>query len=396
MEPTIAEGRARGKPEPPLLRASGRIPQLDGLRGLAIGLVVVWHYFVEVPGPDGSALAGALRRLFFLGWSGVDLFFVLSGFLIGGILLDNRSSPRYFRTFYVRRAARILPLYLLLLMPFWSARASLDTSRSPAIAALLGGDIPAWSYLTFVQNVFMAANGNFGPQWTAVTWSLAVEEQFYLVLPLTLFVVPRRLVPYLCLACAALALGLRTALVVLGTTASATGAAYLLLPSRMDALFLGVLGAWLARDPGWSRRLAGPPRALWLLVAVTATGALVASFRETYFSAPAMAAAGYSWLAVLYLATLLASLASERGPLLALTTWRPLRALGEVSYFVYLFHTLALVLLHFLVFGQWPAHRSPAHGAVTLAAFALLLALARLSWRFVEEPLIREGRKARY
>jgi peptidoglycan/LPS O-acetylase OafA/YrhL len=396
MEPTTAEDRGHGETGPVRLRVSGRIPQLDGLRGLAIGLVVVWHYFVEVPGPAGSAVASALRRLFFLSWSGVDLFFVLSGFLIGGILLDNRESPRYFRTFYVRRAARILPLYLLLLAPFWSARASLDTSRSPALASLLGGDVPDWSYVVFVQNFFMAAAGNFGPQWTAITWSLAIEEQFYLVLPLTLYLVPRRLVPHLCLACAAVALGLRTALVVLGTTASATGAAYLLLPSRMDALFLGVLGAWLARDPRWSRRLAGPPRALWLLVAATGAVALAASIRETYFSAPAMAAAGYSWLAVFYLAVLIAALASDRGPLPALMSSRPLRALGQVSYFVYLFHTLALVLVHFLVFGQWPAHRTPAHGAVTLAALALLLTAAALSWRYVEEPLIRESRKARY
>lgn len=380
----------------PPLRVSGRIPQLDGLRGIAIGLVVVWHYFVEVPGIEGSAAATFVRRLFFLSWSGVDLFFVLSGFLIGGILLDNRESPRYFRTFYLRRAARILPLYLLLLVPFWSARASLDVDRSPVLAALLGGDIPAWAYAAFVQNVVMAANGDFGPQWTAITWSLAVEEQFYLVLPLTLYLVPRRLVPHLCVTCIALALGLRTAFVAVGTTASATAAAYLLLPSRMDALFLGVLGAWLARDPRWSGRLAGPPRALWLLIAAAGAGLLAASFGEIYFAAPGMATAGYSWLAIFYLAVLIAAVASERGPLHALTTWRPLRALGQVSYFVYLFHTLALVLLHVLVFGQWPAHRTPAHALVTLAALGLLLVAAALSWRFLEEPLIREGRRARY
>ena len=69
----------------------GRIPQLEGLRGTAIALVIVWHYFVCVPGAEASLLATFVRRLFYLGWSGVDLFFVLSGFLIGGILLDNRE-----------------------------------------------------------------------------------------------------------------------------------------------------------------------------------------------------------------------------------------------------------------------------------------------------------------
>jgi peptidoglycan/LPS O-acetylase OafA/YrhL len=397
MESTTGESRPRRDGPGALLAAvGGRIPQLDGLRGIAIGLVVVWHYFVEVPGHEASGLASLLRRLFFLSWSGVDLFFVLSGFLIGGILLDNRESPRYFRTFYVRRAFRIIPLYVLLLVPFWSARASLDTSRSPALAALLAGDIPSWSYAAFLQNFFMANAGHFGPQWTAITWSLAVEEQFYLVLPLTLYLVPRRHVPRLCLACAAAALGLRTTLVLAGTTASATGAAYLLLPSRMDALLLGVLGAWLVRDPAWRRRLEGSSRALWLVIAVAGAGVAVASFRETYFSAPVMATVGYSWLAVLYFAALIACVAADAGPLRAVTTAWPLRALGQVSYFVYLFHTLVLLLVHFQLFGRMPAHHSLADALATLAALALLLGAATLSWRFLEEPLIREGRRARY
>jgi Acyltransferase family len=92
---------------------SPRIPELDGLRGLAILLVMLCHY---VGNPDHSPL-GFLPHRFFLaftaGWSGVDLFFVLSGFLIGGILLEARDSPNYFRTFYIRRVFRILPIYYL-------------------------------------------------------------------------------------------------------------------------------------------------------------------------------------------------------------------------------------------------------------------------------------------
>src|SRR5271165_1527721 len=88
-----------------------RIPELDGLRGIAIGLVILCHY---VGNPGHSALGFWPNRLllaFTVGWSGVDLFFVLSGFLIGGILLDARTSPNYFRTFYLRRAHHILPIY---------------------------------------------------------------------------------------------------------------------------------------------------------------------------------------------------------------------------------------------------------------------------------------------
>jgi peptidoglycan/LPS O-acetylase OafA/YrhL len=95
------------------VRLAGRIPELDGIRGLAILLVLILHYIVEGLGSSHSFAAQALR----LSWSGVDLFFVLSGFLIGGILLDAKQSDAYYRTFYLRRISRILPLYGIL-MPF--------------------------------------------------------------------------------------------------------------------------------------------------------------------------------------------------------------------------------------------------------------------------------------
>ncbi len=96
------------------LDLSGRIPELDGIRGIAIGMVLIAHCFDIVSRP-GSALAYALVPLR-LDWTGVDLFFVLSGFLIGGILLDARESSNYFRVFYTRRFFRIVPIYAVLLL----------------------------------------------------------------------------------------------------------------------------------------------------------------------------------------------------------------------------------------------------------------------------------------
>src|SRR6266446_3030301 len=95
------------------LDLSGRVPELDGIRGIAIGMVLVGHFFMIVSRP-GSLLAYALVPLRLM-WSGVDLFFVLSGFLIGGILLDARDSSNYFRVFYTRRFFRIVPIYAVLL-----------------------------------------------------------------------------------------------------------------------------------------------------------------------------------------------------------------------------------------------------------------------------------------
>ena len=104
---------------PPALTSRIRLPQLDGLRGLAIVMVLICHYLAAQVRFGGRSLpAQTFGALIATCWSGVDLFFVLSGFLIGGILLDEKHSPHYFKVFYIRRACRIFPLYYLVLLSF--------------------------------------------------------------------------------------------------------------------------------------------------------------------------------------------------------------------------------------------------------------------------------------
>jgi len=106
-----------------------RIAQLDGIRGIAILLVLVWHYFSVQVHPDPGSTLSYIVRASSLAWSGVDLFFVLSGFLIAGILLDNRDTSNFFRIFYLRRVSRIFPLYFLLLGLFiWLSHTAIFTS----------------------------------------------------------------------------------------------------------------------------------------------------------------------------------------------------------------------------------------------------------------------------
>ena len=157
----------------------GRIPELDGLRGLAILSVLFWHYghyYAPAPGSIGAWLPPLLR----LAWSGVDLFFVLSGFLIGGILIANRKASNYWRVFYVRRACRIFPLYFVVLAAFVLATATITPQPSNW---LLKQEPPFWNYPLFLQNLAWLARSSFGSDFLGPTWSLAVEEQFYLVLP---------------------------------------------------------------------------------------------------------------------------------------------------------------------------------------------------------------------
>src|SRR5689334_17828355 len=140
-----------------------RIPQLDGVRGIAVLLVIVLHY-IRYPLDHVPAVRFFLEYT----WSGVDLFFVLSGFLICGILLDHRESSNYFSVFYIRRSLRILPLYSLCVLSY-----VLLKDRIP-VEEMFQDGIPTWSYVLFVQNYFMGSEGHFGGVWLGGTWSLAI------------------------------------------------------------------------------------------------------------------------------------------------------------------------------------------------------------------------------
>src|SRR5262249_34841992 len=140
---------------------------------------------------DPGTTAAHVARCFSLCWCGVDLFFVLSGFLIAGILLDNRTATNYFSVFYTRRICRIFPLYFLVLGLFILLLAT-GAREWTSLTWLFHDPMPLWSYATFTQNVPMALQSTLGAGWMEVTWSLAVEEQFYFVIPLLVWLFPRR------------------------------------------------------------------------------------------------------------------------------------------------------------------------------------------------------------
>jgi peptidoglycan/LPS O-acetylase OafA/YrhL len=164
------------------------MPELDTVRGIAILLVVFFHGFGE------SALAGlsGLPRLFVMattpGWMGVNLFFVLSGFLITGILLDGREKPHYYKNFYIRRALRILPVYYLLLVVFWFLPRLGIVDHRRASWQFVG---LSFIYLSNVSNLF-GVPMQYGP-----LWSLAVEEHFYLLWPAAVRFFSRRRLAWL-------------------------------------------------------------------------------------------------------------------------------------------------------------------------------------------------------
>ncbi len=312
------------------LRGS-RYPTLDGVRGLAI-LMVVLHNFSVVDDP----LPGIAGRLLFAGisggWAGVTLFFVLSGFLITGILLDSQHEPGHFRRFYLRRTLRIAPLYYAVLLVAFVVLPLLGAAPAP-VRADLPQQLWLWTYLSNWVEPFGVADHTF-PHF----WSLAVEEQFYLLWPLLTWRRSPQTVLRWGLALAVLAPAVRTGLLLQGGTPAM---AYVWSPCRMDALALGGCAAAALRMPGLASILMVRRRQL-LAAAGAVFGVCILGFHGLPRASFGMQTLGYSLLAIsfslLVLALACADLAGDVQPDVRLWRTAPLRVLARYSYGLYIIH----------------------------------------------------------
>lgn len=373
--------------------SDARIPELDGIRGLAILLVILCHY---VGNPDHAALGFWINRsllAFTIGWSGVDLFFVLSGFLIGGILIDARNSPHYFRAFYMRRVFRILPIYCLWTALF-AVSVILGLAFFPGAMGITSSDllrVPV--QLLFLQNIFIGMP-HYTWMWFVVTWSLAVEEQFYLIAPpLIRFLSKRALIAGL-VATVILAPVLR--FLLFRYWAPGTYLCAFFMPCRADTLSCGILLAFAWRNARIRDRLSAHVVALQSALFVGLLGVSGLLWWLLHPINIVTVTIGYSWLAWFYSALLLTVLIHPAGWLAAVMRWRSLAWLGGISYCVYLLHDAFNFFAHRVFFHSDPLLQTPSELAVTLLALLLTLALASLSWRFFEKPLIRRGHAYSY
>ncbi|KAA0253140.1 MAG: acyltransferase [Acidobacteria bacterium] len=291
-------------------------------------LAVMIRHFVQEMSLDTAAdrMVFALGRL---GSNGVDMFFVLSGFLITRILIRARGSEAYFRSFYLRRTVRIFPLYYLALVIaffIWPAVAPgwwLVTNSS--------GDHQAWYWLYGCNWLFALKNDYVG---LAHFWSLAIEEQFYLLWPLGVLALgAKRIVPF-----AVAVIGLSVAARWIATTMGASVLAlYVATPTRLDGLMLGALvAAWESKDPALdrARKLAGPAAGAALVV----LAALLSSGWGAGRTA-ALMVVGTLAVNVLFAALLVAALTgAARGWPARLFSFRPFVFLGAYSYGIYVVH----------------------------------------------------------
>ncbi len=356
------------------------VPALDGIRGVAILLVLGFHLLWS-NWVTGSQVLDIVVRLRSSGWIGVDLFFALSGYLITGILLETRNNPQYLRNFYARRVLRIFPLYyvvlLLLLLGFHPN--SLAAARPFLILATYLQNTPLWWYGHVPGLV-----ANF----TSHLWSLAVEEQFYLVWPLVILLLPsRRALLWLAAAIVVLSPALRYVLLTHGAPFQAT---YKLTICRSDGL---LAGAWLATA------LRGPQRATVLRFApVTLVlgilGCLTIAFTNGTFdfqSSRAVNVFAYSALAVTGTSLIAVALSPSTWIARGLR-WRVLRFFGQYSYGLYILHQIVAAAIEYRFGGPL---RATIHSKILLhlvfptIVLAITIPAAMFSYHFFERPFLR-------
>jgi peptidoglycan/LPS O-acetylase OafA/YrhL len=367
-----------------------RIPQLDGLRGIAIGLVLLHHYIYQMHPSMPDAISAILIPVAGLGWSGVDLFFILSGFLIGGILVDAKESVNYYRTFYIRRAFRILPIYLfLVLLGFFLT--ALAAHSSGAMSGLSLHPAPWWYYLTFTQNFYFAKHSDV-LSYLQITWSLAVEEQFYLTLPLLVRKVDKNKLLAVAIGMVIFFGVLRSVLYWHGSINAMQS--YVLPFCRFDSLFIGVACAMLVRNQSLLAKFQKHSRLL-----AAATIALGAAFlfmdHHLWGKNLFLHTAGFTLIGLFYAAVMMLVLVRPEGALSRALQFRPLMGLGTISYCVYLIHGYTLILTdHFLQMAL-PISDMEVWFTIIVGA-AMTFLLAQGSWVWFESRMIALGHRFTY
>lgn len=365
--------------------ARSRIPELDGVRGVAILMVLLWHYVQnQLVAEAGSVLASVKLSLGFA-WSGVDLFFVLSGFLITGILLEQKGKSNYFKVFYIRRVCRIFPLYYLYLFIF-ILMLYVGAGESGFLNNLVRLDgVPVWSYATYTQNILMGLKNSAGPDWLGVTWSLAIEEQFYLVLPFIIYFISEKRLPVIFIWIVLTAIYFRFSMPGLS--------AYINTPWRADSLMIGALLAYYIRMPGFIAYIEARRRYLLVLLVLLTAGLFFANNAGKLSLGGAVT---HISLAVLFGLLILYVIIYREGYIAGFMRSRMLMWLGGISYGVYLFHTNVSKIAHGLIRHAHPQISTWSEALVTMLALVVTLFLAQLSYRFFETRITAIGHKYKY
>lgn len=371
---------------------SFHLPALDGLRGLAALAAVAFHY---LQGPASALGIFAWFNGFMIGIPiALDTFFILSGFLIGSILLRYRESPNYYKAFYLRRTHRILPLYyawfcvylaFFLFAKGWGLRSAGTHSTAFTLA----------SYIFLFQNfIYTVIESSYI---AAPTWTLAVEEHFYLISPLLVRKLSKRALLRVLVAVVVAVPLIRALVTIVGRGADWSNFAIELWTlCRADALALGMLLAVVWSVPSaqkWVREKSAFYTPAILLFSALSFLCVWISYAQIPHTFVLMAVVTRTLMEFSCLSLLLLVLARPASLTARFLASRVMRWFGQISYCLYLIHWGILwILVRFLLqttFGASPGREA----AAIVAAFVISCALSQLSWKYFEAPLVERGRR---
>lgn len=374
------------------LTRHARIEELDGLRGIAVLGVMLWHFTGSLVVASESTINFVLQHATVWGRTGVDLFFVLSGFLIIGILVDRQDSPNVFRVFYLRRIMRIFPPYFTLIAAYWIGYAWFG--ESPAFNTHTGGWTQFLAQISFTWNWLMALTNGPVARAFSVTWSVAIEEWFYILAPWVIVALPQRHLASFLIAIGTISIVARAGFYL---TFPKYGLAPYILPMfRLDGLCAGGLVALGVRSPRVLAFLGDRKAALALLsllFAVSIPPAIAAIRSNLDFH---MYMWGHTYLALAFATIIAWTYIARGGPSAAFLRARILRLFGRYSYTLYLFHPLFISTMFMLAGNEAELIYGYGDVLVALVAFAGSLAFAILFYQMIEARFLRAGRKYDY
>ncbi len=338
-------------------KAKTHLPVLDGVRGIAILLVICVHFCQSFPKESDHVL----WKLALWGQTGVDLFFVLSGFLITGILLDAKGSENYIRNFYVRRVLRIFPLYYLTLIGAYFFHPTTFSQSS-------------W-YWFYLQDFALAFDPKLqkGPEFL---WSLAVEEHFYLVWPFLVLQFDGTKLLKIIAGAIAGALLCRLAL--------GQFEMYYFTLARMDSIAIGAALAIWARSPKGLARLVPWAKRVFVLIGC----ALVIQLLLPRIQVPVVHVVRNTMVAIVYACGIVLAIEYKQTAAGKLLASAGMRSVGKYSYAMYMFHPFIL---------DWMHARGISFSGGALLVFTLLSYVGGfISWHLLEKPILELKRYFAY
>ncbi len=336
------------------------IPAIDSLRGLAIIGVLLFHLNI----PKCS-----------LGWAGVELFFVISGFLITRILLNTQEDRNYFKNFYVRRSLRIFPIYYLVLITYTVVIFSSSVGNLRSLPL----------YYVYLQTIPQLKSQFSVAPMLGHTWTLAIEEQFYLIWPLTVFLLKGRKLIITIALMIFVAVGLRFISLIFANPFFIDG----WLGVQVDTLAAGAAIAYASRI--YDRRTMQRWLSVAFLLGTTSLLILVSFVGTQVFWTPKIW--GRTWYGPLVISIMACTFSGAVG-LVAVghrwTRWlefRPLMRWGKISYGIYLYHPFTFLFVDALVSRAGHLQNHLVSRSVILVKLAVTYLAASVSWKIVEGPM---------